>query len=243
MSAFHVPRLVVPSAVTLAFAGAYAVSTWFPIPSFDWMSEGIEVPAITETVELRVKGLKCRHGSEAMHPLLFGREDARAPQGYLRAVIYPSPGVGKMYLTYDPAKTDLRKIANAVKLDPNGLETEFRILLEVKPDLSSPESVLAELARSFDSQHEELFLGCHVAGAAEGVDFAALVAAWGELFFEGLAPMGAPGADGTVQLAAISVGDKISLEDYGVAMTSLRLEKTAKGWQVAAAEWGKFRSE
>ena len=243
MSALHVPRLAVPTAVSLAFFGAYAVSTWFPIPSFDWVTEGVEAPPSAETVELRVKGLKCRHSSEQMHSLLFGREDARAPRGYLRAVIYPSPGVGKMYLTYDPEKTDLQKIAQAVKLDSDGLESEFRILLDVEPDLSSPKSVLAEIAKSFDSQHEELFLACHVDGAASGVDFAALVAAWGDLFFEGLAPLGEPAADGTVRLAGISVGDTIPVADFGVAMTSLRLTKTAKGWKVAAADWGKFRSE
>jgi hypothetical protein len=241
MAYVHVPRALVPSAVTLAFFGAWVVSTYFPIPSYDWSTEGIAAPPEAVTVTVKVRGLKCRHASEGMHGLLFDREDALAPQGYLRAVIYPSPGAGDMILTYDPAQTNLQKLARAVKLDADGQETEFRMLLEVKPDLSSPASLLREIAKSFEAQHEELFAACHVGG--HGARFEALVDAWGELFFEGLAVLKGPDAEGWIELAGISVGDQISLADYGVEMTRLRVAKTDKGWQVAEADWSGFRSQ
>lgn len=243
MRARRVPMSVVPAAVTAAFFGAWFVSRHAPIPSFDWVTSAITMPAHARTTTLRVRGLECRHRSLQLQPLLFERSDARAIPGYLRVVVYPSPGIGEMIVTYDPEQTDPVQIARAVRLDAKGLETEFRVLLDVAPDLGSPEALLASIAKSLESQHEELFLACHVAGGDGGVDFERLVAAWGELFFDGLAPRGEPDSEGWVELAGLSVGDRIPFADYGLALTRVRLEQREGQWRVTQADWAKLAGD
>ncbi len=238
-----IPASIVPVMVVLAFFFAWLVSTYFPIPSFDWKTEDIPVPANAKTVTLRVRGLKCRHSSQTMEPLLFFRQDDLKLEGYLRAVIYPEPGVGTMHLTYDPAKCDLRRVAKAVKLDSNGQESKFRVLLEVKVDRSSPTTLLHSLAESFEAQHEELFRACHKDGALGDVDFLRLVEVWGELFLEDLIPASEPDAQGRIKLLGLSVGDKIPMEDLVPELGMFVLEKTPAGWTIASAKWKNFVAE
>lgn len=238
----RVPLPIVPVLVVAAFFGAWLVSEVFPIPSFDWRTEATPAPATAQTVSLRVRGLKCRHSSEPMQDLLFGREDGLAIEGYLRAVLYPAPGVGEMQVTFDPAKTDVRRIAKAVKLDRDGQETVYRVLLEVRPDLSSPAALLRTLARAFEEQHAELFFACHWPEAGRGVDFDRLVAAWNDLFLEDLVLVEGPDAAGRVQFAGISVGDRIKLTDLGSKMDSLVVKQSDEGWLVSSAAWDEFKA-
>jgi hypothetical protein len=238
----RVPLSSVPVAVVAAFFGAWLVSEVFPIPSFDWRTEATPAPATVRTVSLRVRGLKCRHSSEPMHDLLFGREDGLRIEGYLRAVLYPAPGVGEMQVTFDPARTDVRRIAKAVKLDRDGQETVYRVLLEVKPDRSSPAALLRTLARALEEQHAELFFACHRPEVGRGVDFDRLVTAWNDLFLEDLVLVSGPDASGRVRFAGTSVGAKIRLRDLGSKMDSLVVEKSDEGWLVSDAAWDEFKA-
>jgi hypothetical protein len=147
-----------------------------------------------------------------------------------------------MIVTFDPGQTDVRRIARAVKLDRDGQETVYRVLLEAKPDLSSPAAVLHTIARSFEDQHEELFRACHEGGVLRGVDFDALVRTWGELFLEDLKPAGEPDAQGHVRIVGVSLGEDVALKEIGPEMDTLTLRRTDRGWVVIAAEWKKFKA-
>lgn len=242
MNARAVSPVWVPVLVAATFVGAWQASERFRIPSFDWETTDIEVPADATTASLRVRGLKCRHSSLPIEDLLFGRTDAHAVPGYLRAKIFPAPGVGEMEVTYDPDATDPQAIARAVKLDRHGQETDYRVLLDLGADTATPAALLSSLARAFEEQNQELFEACHVPGAARG-DFLRLVGVWGELFLEDLAPVGAVADDGRVELAGVMAGDPLPFTQLGLGKFAMRLQRTADGWRVAEADWSSFRAE
>ena len=237
----RVPWAAVPLLVALAFAGALAANRFFRIPSFEWETRGIPRPERTETVVLRVAGLKCRHSSLGMKDLLFGRTDPSAVKGYLRVRVYPAPGAGEMEVTFDPKATSVEKIARAVKMDPRGQYTEYRVLLDVKPDLSSPKGVLHSLAKALEDRNEELFSACHRGGSWSGGDFGTLCKTWEELFLEDLVPAGPPDGEGWVKVLGVVGGEGVPLDDLGCGPVRIRLVKTGEGWKVAEADWGKFR--
>jgi len=238
MSRRKVHPLAVPLLVALFITAAWTVGSWWKIPSYVWETEGIEMPAGAKTVTVKVRGMECRHASLGLKELLFGREDRYAVKGYLKTLLFPSPGAGDMVVTWDPAQASLRDIARAVKYDRRGQETAaYRVLLEIKPDLSSPAALFASLTRAFNDRHEELFRACHAPGALGGVDFEKLIAAYGDLFLEGFRPRGEPDAAGLVAVQAISAGAPVSLREYGIPLEQVKLERTARGWMVADAKW------
>jgi hypothetical protein len=147
-----------------------------------------------------------------------------------------------MEVTYDPNEADPQSIARAVKLDRHGQETVYRVLLDLGADTATPEALLRSLARAFEEQNQELFEACHVSGAASG-DFLRLVGVWGELFLEGLAPVGPVADDGRVQLAGVIAGDPLPFTQLGLGSFAMRLQRTADGWRVAEADWSAFRAE
>lgn len=239
----RVPALAIPGLVLLTFAGAWAASRFFRIPSFTWETAQIPLPERAESATLRVRGLKCRHASEPLEGLLFGRTDTNAVDGYLRVLVFPSPGVGEMLVTFDPQRTSREKIARAVKLDARGQETAYRVLLEIQADRTSPAALLGAIALSLEEQNEELFRACHERGALAGVDFEALVAAWGGLFLEGLRPAGEPDAENRIGLLGVTAGEAFPLGERTPGFSSMVLARDAGGWRVARAEWGRFREE
>ena len=233
--------LLVPLLVVSAFLGALGANRIYRIPTYEWETKGIPRPARTETVVLRVAGLKCRHSSVGMKDLLFGRKDRAAVRGYLKVRIFPSPGAGEMEVTFDPAATNVKKIAGAVKMDDRGQYSPYRVLLEEKPDLSTPKALLHSLARAMEDRNEDLFHACHEGGAWAGADFTALCRTWGELFLEDLTPAGEPDAEGWVKILGVVGGEGMPLDDLGCSLTRIRLVKTTKGWLVAEADWKGFR--
>ncbi len=236
----HVPWTLVPLLVALAFAGALLADRAFRIPTFEWETRGIPRPAEVKTVTLKVAGLKCRHSSLGMRDLLFGRKDPAAVKGYLKVRIFPAPGAGEMEVTFDPSKTSVKEIARAVKMDERGQYSNFRVLLEEKPDLSSPEGLLHSLARALDGRNQDLFRACHLGGNTGGADFPALCRTWQELFLEDLKPRGKPDPQGWVKILGVIGGEGTPLDDLGCTMTKLRLVRTSKGWLVAQADWKGF---
>ncbi len=244
MRHMRVSPYTVPGLVGSIFLLTWTAGNWFPIPSFDWNTKSIEVPAKSETVSLRVKGMKCRHSSMPIEGLLFGREDKLALRGYLRAVIYPAPGAGELQVTYDPKFCNPRKIANAIKYDRYGQESKYRVLLDVKPNRSSVAALLKSLAQAFSDEHEELFWACHAKELEGSADFGQLLATWKELFLDGLSyEQGPDGKGSEVSLQGISLDEKLPFAELGVKMRTLRVEKRSGGWIITAAKWSEFRIE
>ena len=236
-----VPPLVVPFLVALAFLGGWGANRFFPIPTYEWETRGIPRPERTETVTLRVAGLRCRHSSRGMKELLFGRKDPAALKGYLKVRIFPAPGAGEMEVTFDPARTDVKKIARAVKMDARGQYSPYRVILEEKPDLSSPAALLHSLAKALEDRNEDLFRACHQEGALKGVDFSSLARTWADLFLEDFQARGKPDRKGWVKLLGVVGGEGVPLDDLGCGPSRIRIVKTSRGWLVAQADWRKFK--
>ena len=132
MNAIRVNPAVIPVLVAGALLSAWAAGTWFAIPSFAWSTSDLPLPANVSTVSLKVKGMRCRKSSQSIHGLLFDRTDANRVDGYLRAILFPSTGAGRLELTYDPSRTDLAQVARAMSWDPNGLATPYKVVLDLK---------------------------------------------------------------------------------------------------------------
>ena len=237
----RVPAVSIPLLVVLVFLGGWAANKVYRIPTYEWETRGIPRPEGAKTVVLKVAGLRCRHSSLGMKELLFGRKDRAAVKGYLKVRIFPAPGAGEMEVTFDPAKTSVQEIARAVKMDARGQYSDYRVLLEEKPDLSSPAALLHSLARALEDRNEELFRACHEDGDIGDAEFGALAKTWGELFLEDLEPAGPPDAKGWVKVLGVVGGEGVPLDDLGCSLTKIRLEKTPKGWLVARADWKGFR--
>lgn len=240
MSAIHISPKVVPALVAGAFVSAWIAGTWFTIPSFAWSTSDITRPANVATVDLSVRGMRCRKTSQKIYDLLFDRTDENRVEGYLKAVVYPSTGAGRLELTYDPARTDLAKVARAIGWDKNGLATPYQVVLDLEADLSSPQALLHSLALALEHQNEELFDQCHVAGARGGIKFSELGSAWKDLFLEDLVPGGKVDDQGRLRVQGVSVGDRIPLEDLAPGIGRFVLEKSGQVWRIKKANWAKL---
>ncbi len=243
MSSVKTSRLLIPFLAAASIACAWGASKVFRISTFTWETEGVKEKGDLETVTLKVAGLRCRHSSLGIKPLLFGRKDALKIEGYLKVRIFPAPGAGEMEVTFDPGKTSVERIARAIKIDPKGYETPYRVILHVKPDLSSPGALLKTLARALEDSNRELFQACHEMDT-RAFDFQAITSAWRALFLEGLEgkareKAGAEAMD--VELMGVIGGEPVPLEDLGVPMTRIKIRKTAEGWKIAEADWKSFR--
>jgi hypothetical protein len=240
MNAIRVAPAVIPTLVAGAFLSAWIAGTWYAIPSFAWSTSDIPEPANVATVNLSVKGMRCRKSSQKLHGLLFDRTDDNRVEGYLRAILFPSTGAGRLELSYDPSRTNLAQVARAIGWNKKGLETSYKVILDLKVDLSSPEALLHSLALSLEHQNEELFHQCHAAGASKDINFAELSAAWKDLFLEDLMPAGEVDNKGRVQIHGLSVGDKIPLEDLAPEIGRFVLERRGESWRIKKANWAKL---
>lgn len=240
MTVTRVPLSVVPALVATAFASAWIAGTWFAIPAFDWSTPGVARPTNVVTANLRVRGMKCRKTSQNLHGLLFGRQDDNRIEGYLRAILYPAPGEGQLEISYDPTKTDLDTIIQAIALDPEGMQTRFQVRVDLEADLSSPTALLHSVALALEHEDEAVFHRCHADGADRAVDFQALCRAWKDLFLEDLLPAGLIDAQARVQIQGLSIGDRIPLEDLVPEMGAFVLSKHGPDWQIKKADWTKM---
>lgn len=240
MSVTRVPLSVVPALVATAFVSAWIAGTWFAIPAFDWSTPDVDRPDNVVTASLRVRGMKCRKTSQRLFPLLFDRQDDNRIEGYLRASLYPAPGEGRLEISFDPTKTDTAKIAQAISLDAQGMQTPFHVRIDLTADLGSPAALLHTVALALEHEDEELFGRCHAAGADPGVEFRALSRAWKDLFLEDLLPAGPVDAQGRVQIQGQSIGDRIPLEDLVPDMGAFVLVKRGADWLIQKAGWTKM---
>ncbi len=240
MSAIRIPTLIVPGLVATTFLTAWIAGTWFAIPAFVWSTSDVTPPANLVKADLLVSGMKCRKSSQKLHRLLFGRVDDNRIDGYLRTVLFPAPGAGHLEVSYDPTQTDLARITQAIQLDREGLETTFRVQVELKADLSSPKALLHTLALALDHKDQDLFERCHAGSAGTRVDFAKLSAAWKDLFLEDLIPAGPVDKDGRVEVQGLSVGDRIPLEDLAPGIGPFVLKNQGPTWRILKADWSKI---
>ncbi|MFH1834469.1 MAG: 4Fe-4S binding protein [bacterium] len=86
-------------------------SQLFPLPSF--IKKRGEEPAVTETVDLRIKGITCRGSSNLFTFFLF-RDDVFSVPGYLRIEAWPGQGYAPVKVHYDPEVANPELIKEAI---------------------------------------------------------------------------------------------------------------------------------
>lgn len=91
--------------------GAVTASYLVPIPSF--VKRRGERPAQTAVLELQVRNLTCR-GRANLFAYFLERDDIDAVPGYLHIAAWPSPGLARVKITYDPAQCDSKAIKQAI---------------------------------------------------------------------------------------------------------------------------------
>ena len=222
----------------LIFLSWFASSN-FKIATFTWETEGISKPKNLKTEVVKVIGMKCRHSSMGIKDLLFGRNDDLKIEGYLKVRVFPAPKAGDLEVTYDPSKTSIEKIAKAIKINDKGSETPYRVILHIKPDLSSPDSLLKTLSKALDDSNQELFDACHEPGRVS-YDFSRLVQVWRALFLEELRG-DFDEKTGVLKLKGVIGGDAVPLNEIGIPMKSIKITKTNKGWKIIEADWSRFK--
>jgi ferredoxin len=114
--------------ILLSVLGASVAATYaFPLPSFVHTRKGIEAPAETASLEIEVRGLKCR-GSSNLFVYFLDRDDLDRVPGYLRVDAWPSPESGRARITYDPTLTNDDAIRRALTSPYyDALEDRFRM--------------------------------------------------------------------------------------------------------------------
>lgn len=95
--------LIVGSVVTAAYA--------VPLPSF-FKERGV-APAVSIQSELTLEGVHCRGSANLLWHFLT-REDVFELGDYLKLEAWPDPGKARIRITYDPAKTDVDAIKEAI---------------------------------------------------------------------------------------------------------------------------------
>lgn len=106
-----IPKSVVMGTFLVVMAAAVAGAALVPLPSFTY-TRG-DAPAVTETVELNIYDLTCRGRANLLVYYLERDDDLMLP-GYLRFEGWPTPGVGRARITFDPAETTAEAVKQAV---------------------------------------------------------------------------------------------------------------------------------
>ncbi|UCE58689.1 MAG: 4Fe-4S binding protein [Phycisphaerales bacterium] len=95
----------------LCTGSAVAASYLFPLPSF--IKTRGEAPAATATVELNIHDLTCR-GRANLLMYYLERDDMFEIQGYIGLHAWPSPGLAKVRINYDPSLCDQITVKRAI---------------------------------------------------------------------------------------------------------------------------------
>jgi ferredoxin len=106
------PGAVIVPLVLLCLGGAVAATYAFPLPSF--VATHGAAPTKTESITLRVSGVKCRHSTEQFVEFLTTRDDEFALRGYLRVEAWPEPGWGAVRLVFDPTRDTAVRLRSAI---------------------------------------------------------------------------------------------------------------------------------
>ncbi|MBN1342863.1 MAG: 4Fe-4S binding protein [Phycisphaerae bacterium] len=90
-------------------AAAYAM----PLPSFIKEHRVDQKPGKTDSLELRIEGVRCRGSAQLLTYFLF-RDDLSEVPGYLKVEAWPEPGYARVRVTYDPARAEPEAIKEAI---------------------------------------------------------------------------------------------------------------------------------
>ena len=108
----HWPSVAVLLVLLVCIGGAVALSYALPLPSFMY-SRGA-APAQTAVIELRVRGVNCRHSTQQFWQFLTMRNDAARVQGWLRLETWPDPKGSDIRISFDPTAIDERRLKSAI---------------------------------------------------------------------------------------------------------------------------------
>jgi hypothetical protein len=97
--------------VLACLGGAVAATYLAPLPSFR-QTVGAAPPR-TATLDLRVRGPKCRHSTEQFVQWLAMRDDEFALP-FVKVEAWPEPGFAAVRITYDADRADERKVRGAI---------------------------------------------------------------------------------------------------------------------------------
>ena len=109
------PQVALVALLVVAIASAVGAAWALPLPSFVKEKESDQAPAATKTLELRIKGVRCRGTAQLLTYFLF-RDDIAEVPGYLRVEAWPQEGYARVRITYDPERTGPEWIQEAIVL-------------------------------------------------------------------------------------------------------------------------------
>jgi len=104
-------RAAVVAGLLLVLAASVSAAYLVPIPSFVW-SRG-DLPADTESLDLRIDGLACR-GSANRLVYFLTREDDLSIEGPIRVEAWPGPGFSRAVITWSAGATDAETVKAAL---------------------------------------------------------------------------------------------------------------------------------
>ncbi len=105
------PQYALVVLLFICLSGAVTAAYVVPLPSF--VKEHGEPPTETAVAELAVHNLTCR-GKASLFDYFVTRDDLYALDGYVRMEAWPGPGAVKVRIIYDPNKTDVDAIKEAI---------------------------------------------------------------------------------------------------------------------------------
>lgn len=108
------PKPVAAAGLGVVIALIVAASYVAPFPSF--VRTRGDPPAVTKTVEMKIKGVTCRGAAVRLAFFLMREDIARVP-GYLRLEAWPGPGFAQVRVVYDPERAKPRSVKDAI-LEP-----------------------------------------------------------------------------------------------------------------------------